>query len=188
MDLHLKYFFNCNKMPPQKNSGNKKGKRETGVSVKNRHFIGDLMSDLRQNGHVDDVYLGRVTRKLGNGRVEVFYVAREMEKTFDSEGNDVEKLVYKPYEKQATIKGSFRGKGKHSVWIDVGTAVAVADAGLGQLMIMAVLTRDQIQEIAKTSYVDERVLNGISDSAEKAGDGIEFDENADLSDGDIDNI
>lgn len=175
-------------MPPQKNSGNKKGKRETGVSVKNRHFIGDLMSDLRQNGHVDDVYLGRVTRKLGNGRVEVFYVAREVEKTFDSEGNDVEKSVYKSYEKQATIKGSFRGKGKHSVWIDVGTAIAVADAGLGQLMIMAVLTRDQVQEIAKTSYVDERVLNGISDSAEKAGDGVEFDENADLSDGDINNI
>jgi hypothetical protein len=175
-------------MPPQKNSGNKKGKRETGVSVKNRRFIGDLMSDLRQNNHVDDVYLGRVTRKLGNGRVEVFYVAKETEKTFDSEGNEIVKQSYKSYEKQASIKGSFRGRGKHSVWIDVGTAVAVADAGLGHLMIMAVLTRDQLQEIAKTSYVDERVLKDVSDGNDTQEDGIVFDEHADLSEGEIDDI
>ena len=178
-----------NKMPPQKNSGNKKGRRETGASVKNRQFIGDLMSDLRQNNHVEDVYLGRVTRKLGNGRVEVFYVAKEKEKTFDHEGNEVEKEVYKSYEKQATIKGSFRGKGKHSVWIDVGTAVAVADAGLGHLMIMAVLTRDQLQEIAKTSHVDERILKEGMNGDDQDGDAIVFDEKADdLSDGDIDDI
>jgi len=176
-------------MPPQKNSGNKKGKRDTGASVKNRQFISDLMSDLRQDNHVEDVYLGRVTRKLGNGRVEVFYVAKEKEKTFDNEGNEVVKEVYKSYEKQATIKGSFRGKGKRSVWIDVGTAVAVADAGLGHLMIMAVLTRDQLQDIAKTSFVDERILKEGSDGNEQEGDAIVFDEKADnLSDGDIDNI
>jgi hypothetical protein len=146
------------------------------------------MSDLRQNNHVDDVYLGRVTRKLGNGRVEVFYVAKETEKTFDSEGNEIVKQSYKSYEKQASIKGSFRGRGKHSVWIDVGTAVAVADAGLGHLMIMAVLTRDQLQEIAKTSYVDERVLKDVSDGNDTQEDGIVFDEQADLSDGEIDDI
>lgn len=174
-------------MPPQKNSGNKKGKRETGVSVKNRHFIADLMSDLRQNKHVDDVYLGRVTRKLGNGRVEVFYVAKESEKTFDKDGNDIVKDSYKSYEKQALIKGSFRGKGKHSVWIDVGNAVVVADAGLGQLSIMAVLTRDQLQEIAKITYVDERVMKEVVDGNENAGDDIEFAEE-ELSDGDIANI
>lgn len=175
-------------MPPQKNSGNKKGKRESGVSVKNRKFVGDLISDLRQYNHVEDVYIGRVTRKLGNGRLEVFYVAKELESTFDHDGNEVEKDVYKSYEKQATIKGSFRGKGKHSVWIDVGSAVAVADAGLGQLMIMAVLTREQLQEIAKTMYVDERILIGMSDGVENPTDGIEFDENAELSAGDINDI
>ncbi len=174
-------------MPPQKNSGNKKGKRETGVSVKNRQFIADLMSDLRQNKHVDDVYLGRVTKKLGNGRVEVFYVVKESEKTFDHDGNDIIKDSYKSYEKQALIKGSFRGKGKHSVWIDVGNAVVVADAGLGQLSIMAVLTRDQLQDIAKITYVDDRVLKEVVDGNEKAGDDIEFAEE-DLSDGDIANI
>jgi hypothetical protein len=175
-------------MPPQKNSGNKKGRRETGASVKNRQFVGDLIHDLRQDNHVEDVYLGRVTRKLGNGRVEVFYVAKEIEKTFDNDGNEVEKEVYKSYEKQATIKGSFRGKGKHSVWIDVGTAVAVADAGLGHLMIMAVLTREQLQDIAKTSYVDERILKEGTIGDEQTGDAIVFDESAELSDGDINDI
>lgn len=178
-------------MPPQKNSGNKKGRRDTGASVKNRKFIGNLMSDLSQNDHVEDVYLGRVTRKLGNGRVEVFYVAKEKEKTFDSEGNDVEKEVYRSYQKQATIKGSFRGRGKHSVWIDVGSAVAVADAGLGDLTIMAVLTREQLQDIANTSYVDERILKEtVVDGALKEDDAIVFDQNAedDISDGDIDDI
>ena len=174
-------------MPPQKNSGNKKGKRETGVSVKNRRFIGDLMSDLRQDNHVEDVYLGRVTRKLGNGRLEVFYVATEMEKTFDHDGNEIEKEVYKSYEKQATIKGSFRGKGKHSVWIDVGSAVAVADAGLGHLMIMAVLTRDQLQEIAKTTHVDDRVMKEVSDGTDVGDQAIEFGDQ-ELSDGDINDI
>jgi hypothetical protein len=176
-------------MPPQKNSGNKKGKRDTGASVKNRQFISDLMSDLRQDNHVEDVYLGRVTRKLGNGRVEVFYVAKENEKTFDTEGNEVVKEVYKSYEKQATIKGSFRGKGKRSVWIEVGTAVAVADAGLGHLMIMAVLSRDQLQDIAKTTHVDERIMKEGANGNEQEGDAIVFDEKADdLSDGDIANI
>jgi hypothetical protein len=148
------------------------------------------MSDLRKDNHVDNVYLGRVTRKLGNGRVEVFYVAKETEKTFDHEGNETEKDVYRSYEKQATIKGSFRGRGKHSVWIDVGTAVAIADAGLGHLMIMAVLTREQLQDIAKTSHVDERILKESVDGNHREDDGIVFDDKVpdDLSDGDIANI
>lgn len=176
-------------MPPQKNSGNKKGKRETNVSVKNRQFVADLMYDLRKSSQIEDVYLGRVVRKLGNGRVEVFYVAKEKEKTFDSEGNDIVKESYKSYEKQATIKGSFRGKGKHSVWIDVGTPVVVLDSGLNLFTIIAVLTREQLQDISKEVYLDPRVLNGVTETSEKAEDTIEFEEETEkLSDGDIDNI
>jgi hypothetical protein len=176
-------------MPPQKNSGNKKGKKgENNTSIKNRKFVNQLIADLRQDKAVEDIYLGRVTRKLGNGRMEVFYVAKEKENTFDKEGNDIVKEVYRPYEKQASIKGSFRGRGKHSVWIDVGTAVAIADSGLGMFTIMAVLTREQLKDISNEVYVDERVMNGVVDGSENAQDQIEFDEDTDLSDGDIDNI
>jgi hypothetical protein len=166
-------------MPPQKNSGNKKAKRETGISVKNRRFVSDMLSDYRKDGKIENVYIGRVTRKLGNGRVEVFYVAREIEKTFNKSGEEVEKEVYNAYEKQATIKGSFRGKGKHSVWIDVGTAVAISNNGLDMYEICAVITRDQLKDIAKEIYVDERVLVGVQDGEIKEENAIEFDNDAD---------
>jgi hypothetical protein len=174
-------------MPPQKNSGNKKGKRESGVSVKNRKFISELLQDIRQNDDLADIHIGRVTRKLGNGRVDVFFVAKEKEKTFDENGEEIEKIVHKSYEKQAVIRGTFRGKGKHSVWIDVGSPVIIADTGLNSFVIMAVLTREQVTDISKEMFVDERVLNGISENADGVNQTVEFDA-TELSTEDIDNI
>lgn len=165
-------------MPPQKNSGNKKAKRETGISIKNRRFVADMLADYRREGRIQDVYIGRVTRKLGNGRVEVFYVARETEKTFNKNGEEIEKEVCNAYEKQASIKGSFRGRGKHSVWIDVGTAVAISNNGLNMYEICAVITRDQLKDIAKEIYVDERVLVGVQDGEIQEENAIEFDNDA----------
>jgi hypothetical protein len=169
-------------MPPQKNSGNKKAKRETGIAVKNRKFIADMLYDYRKEGKVEDIYIGRVTRMLGNGRVDVFYVAKEIETVFDKDGDEIEKEVYNSYEKQASIRGSFRGRGKHSVWIGVGTAVAIADCnlknlnGVDMLEIRAVLTRDQLKEISTEIHVDGRVLNGVQDGENTVEDAIEFDE------------
>ena len=51
-------------MPPQKNSGNKKAKRETGIAQKNRAFIADMIYDYKKEGKIDGVYIGRVTGKL----------------------------------------------------------------------------------------------------------------------------
>lgn len=179
-------------MPGQKNSGNKGRKRETGVAVRHRRFIADLINDYRADGKVDDIYIGRVVRKLGNGRVDVFYVATEKENTFDKNGNEVVKEVSRSYEKQAVIRGSFRGKGKHSVWVEQGGIVVVADTGVGVLEIMGVLSQDELNVISKSSYVDERILTPAS-----SGDGendlnrIEFgndSEDEKLSDDDIDNI
>ena len=102
-------------MPPQKNSGNKGAKRETGASVKNRKFVQNFLDDLRKDGTVADVHIARILRKMGNGRMEVFYVDR----TKKTERGTVT---------QAKIPGKFSGRGKHSVWMDVGTFVAVADS------------------------------------------------------------
>jgi hypothetical protein len=174
-------------MPGQKNAGNKGRKRESGVAVRHRRLITDLMDDLRREGKVDDLHIGRVTRKFGNGRVEVFYVAMEKESTFDEMGNEVEKEVPRSYEKQAVIKGSFRGRGKHSVWVEVGGIVLVSDTGVGILEIAGILTQDQLNAIAKTSFVDERILKPVAVAGEDtAGDAIEF--TNDISDDDIDNI
>lgn len=180
-------------MPGQKNSGNKGRKRESGIAVRHRRFITNLIDDFRVQGKVQDVHIGRVIRKLGNGRVDVFYVAMEKEKTFDKLGNEIEKEVPRYHEKQAVIRGSFRGKGKHSVWVEQGGIVAVADTGLGILEIMAVLSQDELSIISKSAFVDDRVLNYATAESNNNLASIEFandddDDDDELADDDIDNI
>lgn len=178
-------------MPGQKNSGAKGRKRESGVAVRHRSLITALMDDYRREGRVDGVHIGRVTRKFGNGRVEVFYVAMEKEKTFDKEGNEIEKEVPRSYEKQAIIKGSFRGRGKHSVWVEIGGIVVVSDTGVGIMEIVGILTQDQLNDLAKITDIDERIMKPVTATGDNsAGDAIEFAEESDedISDSDIANI
>jgi hypothetical protein len=62
---------------------------------------------------------------------------------------------------QAKIPGKFSGRGKHSVWIDVGTFVAVADSGISgsaEFEIVAVFSPDQMRDISKEFDVDPRIL------------------------------
>lgn len=179
-------------MPGQKNSGSKGRKRETGVATRHNRLVTDLMDDLRSEKKVDGVHIGRVTRKFGNGRVGVFYVSMEKEKTFNEEGEEVEKEVPRAQEAQAIIKGSFRGRGKHSVWIEQGGIVIMSDTGVGIMEIAGILTQEQLNTIAKTSFVDERILKPMATAgSSKADDDIQFAEDSeseDLSDGDIDDI
>jgi hypothetical protein len=135
-------------MPPQKNSGNKGAKRETGASVKNRKFVQNFLDDLRAEGTVADVHIARILRKMGNGRMEVFFV-------------DNAKKTEKGTVTQAKIPGKFSGRGKHSVWMDIGTFVAVADSGISgsaEFEVVAVFTPDQMRDIGKEFEVDPRVL------------------------------
>lgn len=185
-------MLNIVEMSGQKNSGNKGRKRESGVSKRHNLLISNLMSDLKNEGKADGIYIGRVLRKLGNGRVEVFYVAKEIQQTFDKMGNEIEKEVPVSHEGQAIIKGSFRGRGKHSVWIDLGGIVIVSDTGLGILEIVGVLTQDQLNEIAKVSFIDERIMKPMVTGDSETNDAlIEFgneSEDEKLSDNDINNI
>lgn len=172
-------------MPGQKNSGAKGRKRESGVAVRHRNLITALADDLRREGKVDGVHIGRVIQKLGNGRMKVFYVA-------DKVDDEVEKNLRTSYEVQAVIKGSFRGRGKHSVWVDIGGIVILNDTGLGIMEIVGVLTQEQLNDIAKTSFIDERIMKPISKEGDDSNTGgVEFAEESDkedISDGDIDNI
>ena len=124
-------------MASQKNSGNRGSKRESGVSFKNKRMIQNILDDFRTEGEID-VHIGRVTKKFGNGRVEVVYILND------------EIII-----SQANIRGSFRGKGKHSVWIDIGSIVALNDTGIGYVEINAVLTKDQARDLE----VDPRIID-----------------------------
>ena len=175
-------------MRPQKNSGNRGAKRETGASSKNRRFVQNFMDDLRTEGVVADVHIGRVIRKDTN-RVDVFYV-------------DNARKASKGVAVQARIPGKFSGRGKHSVWIDVGTFVAVADSGIGgsaEFEIAAVFGPDQMRELSKEFDIDPRILavdvtdakQLVSSKMTSAHDtGYDFDtiEEEDDEDIDVDNI
>lgn len=134
--------------PPQKNSGNRGAKRQTSAAKKNQRFIHDFLDDMRKEGHVDDVYIGRVLRWLGDKRIEVFYT--ETVKN-EQRGRAV----------QAKIPGKFSGKAKYSVHIDVGSFVAIANTGVSgsaEFEIVAVFSPDQMRDITKEFDVDKRVL------------------------------
>jgi len=166
-------------MPPQKNAGNRGAKRETGVSLKNQTFIHNFMDDLKKEGNVENVFIGRITKKMGNGRMEVFYM---------NQG--------RRYLTNTKIRGSFCGRGKRSVWIDVGSFVAIAGTGLGGSLafeIVAVLSADQVRDINRYTEIDPRILditntdtaNIISDVSDDITQGFEFNNEEEV---DIDNI
>jgi hypothetical protein len=136
-------------MQPQKNSGNRGSKKESGVSTKNRRFVQNLIDDLRSDADVSEISIARVLSKLGNGRVEIFYVKND------------EKGIPRSHLEQAIIRGSFRGKGKRSVWIDIGSIVAIANVGLSGSAcneIMAVIPPEQIRDMRKEFNIDPRIL------------------------------
>jgi hypothetical protein len=133
-------------MPPQKNAGAKASKRVSGVQSKNSRFIQSYLDDLRKEGSVEHVYISRVIGRLGNGRMEVFYIDSKQ----------------KPQTVQAIIRGSFRGKGKRSVWIDVGSIVAIADSGIAgsaEFEIMAILDQSDVNALRNEIVLDNRILD-----------------------------
>ena len=137
-------------MPPQKNNGKRGAKKETQVSSKNRRFKQNFLDDLRKEGEVANVHIARILRRMGDGRMEVFYVEK-----VGTKGETRGRVA------QAVIRGTFSGRGKHSVWIDVGSFVAIADAGISgsaALTIVAVFATDEMREIASEFNVDARVL------------------------------
>jgi hypothetical protein len=169
-------------MPPQKNAGAKASKRVSGVQSKNSRFIQCYLEDLHKEGTVKDVYISRIIGKLGNGRMEVFYV-------------DAKK---RPQTVQAVIRGSFRGKGKRSVWIEVGSIVAIGDSGIpgsAEFEIMAILDQDDLNNLKRETELDPRILDITSVDKEVLKSdrptdegGFEFDKSDSESDVDIDDI
>jgi hypothetical protein len=140
-------------MPPQKNS-NKRGSRlAAGALKKCNRFFDDYLSDLRTDGKVDDMYVGRIIADFGNRLMNVFYCTET--------GARIDKCC---------IRGLYRGKAKKTVTFEANTIVLIADThvpGPSQFKIMALLSSDQVSELRKVKEIDSRVLNlEVSDTAE----------------------
>jgi hypothetical protein len=171
-------------------SGHKAQRNSEGSKARhNREFIDDLLDDLRKGEKVDDVYVGRVTRRMGCGRMEVFYI-----KTVEDK-NDEESLAFEAPVKKAPkirhvdvqqiipMRGGLRGKAKKTVWVDIDSLVMIAETGLSGTTheIVAVFSPEQVTRYRKlVPDADERLfLKGGAEAAEANQDAIVFDTEAD---------
>ena len=149
------------KMPKnlQGGSKHKKGSNsESSTSKKSKKLFDNILSDL-QDEDLDGVHFGRVVRKLGEGRMEVIFIANERLETV-----------------RAPMKGSIRGRGKKDAWVDVGSYVVLNETGLTGSMsheIVMPLSPVQIAHLRKEGVMDERLFEKTNTEGGEA-DGIEF--------------
>jgi hypothetical protein len=155
-------------------SGHRSQRNSESNKTKMNNKIGDkMLDDLMDSEEIKGAHIGRVMRRLGDGRMEIFYTVSE---TIQGKERPVDKLI------QAAIRGGMRGRGKKDVWVDVGSVVLVEETGLGGMApyrILSVFTPAQIaryRSIVKDA--DPRLfVKGATDVQE--GDGIEFAEEED---------
>lgn len=148
-------------MPKNITGGNKSRSNANGESdrsKKNKRLVGDLLSDFMEGDKLEGVHVGRVMRKFGNGRMEVFYI----EKT---PAGPLVRLVNCP------LAGRMRGRGKKDVWVDVGTVVIIGGTGMGgslEFEIIGVLNHDQCRELRKVvPDMDPRIFTAGAEPTEE---------------------
>jgi hypothetical protein len=135
--------------------------------------VDKLLEDYANGEEITDVFVGKVTRRFGSGRMEVYFMDK----------NKQSQLMNIP------LRGGMRGKGKKSVWVDIDNLVMIAETGLQQTTheIVAVFTEEQVRRLRKVfPEADEKLFiktAGKIESLEK--DGFEFEAEEDV---DVDNI
>ena len=127
-------------------SGHKSQRNSESNKVRNnRNLIDDLLFDYADKKKaVEEVFIGRVLRRMGQGRMEVFY--SETVPDEDEGTKKVERTVIAP------IRGGMRGKGKKGVWVDPGSIVMIIETGLAGAMsheIVAVFNDEQISKLRR---------------------------------------
>lgn len=152
-------------------SGHKAQSNSEGSKARNnRVFVDELLDDLRNGEKVDGVYVGRVTRRMGSGRMEVLYFKPRKGDEHEKEGVDVVQQIM-------PMRGGLRGKGKHTVWVEVDAVVMIAETGLSGTTheIVAVFSQEQVNRYRKlVPTADERLFLKQGQQEEENG-GIEFD-------------
>ena len=111
----------------------------------NRTLISELLDDYAdKRGAVEEVFIGRILRRMGQGRMEVFY--SETVPDEDEGTKKIERTVIAP------IRGGMRGKNKKDVWVEPGCIVMVIETGLAGAMsheIVAVFTDEQVAKLRR---------------------------------------
>ena len=145
-------------------SGHKSQKNSEGNKARNNRHKGDaLLDDYIMGENTDGVLIGKVVRRLGCGRMEIAH--------FSEQGEG--------FLLQAPLRGGMRGKGKKSVWVDIGSLVLVAETDLGGKTheIFAVMTPEQIVRYRKIKPdADARLFLKDASAEEESKEEIIFED------------
>ena len=166
-------------------SGHKAQRNSEGSKARhNREFIDDLLDDYRKGEKVPEVNVGRVLRRMGCGRMEVFYIKDVVEKldeeslAFDAPVKKAPKVRKEDVQQIIPMRGGLRGKAKKTVWVDIDSLVMIAETGLSGTTheIVAVFSPEQVARYRKIRPdADERLfLKGGADASATDQDGIVF--------------
>jgi hypothetical protein len=140
----------------QGGSKHKKGSNsESSTSKKNKKLFDNLLSDIYGDEDIGGIHIGRVAKKLGDGRMEVEYF----------ENGRLETV-------KALMKGSIRGRGKKDAWVDLGAFVILNETGvMGTMAFEIVMPLDphQVARLKKEGLVDEHFFEKTTN-----GGDIEF--------------
>ena len=179
-------------------SGHKAQRNSEGSKARNnRCLVDDLLDDIRNGENITGVHVARVTKRMGCGRMEVFYLEEIVdEKKTDNwmtgEKSTTRKVEHKVVQQIVPMRGGLRGKGKRTVWVDLDSLVMIAETGLAGTTheIVAVFSPEQVAKLRRLKPdMDERYfLKGSSDEASKQEAGFEFEAEEQQEDIDVDNI
>jgi hypothetical protein len=147
-------------------SGHKSQSNSEGSKARNnREFVDALLDDYQSGDGTEGVFVARVLKRMGSGRMEVFYV---------DEGRPMQKIV--------PMRGGLRGKGKKSVWVDIDSLVMISETGLQGATheIVAVFSELQVARFKKLGVnTDPRLFlrsNGGETTVKNEGFEFEYGE------------
>lgn len=179
-------------------SGHKAQRNSEGSKARhNRELVDDLLDDIKNGEQLEGVNVARVTRRMGSGRMEVFYI-REVVDTedegllaADTPGKKAPKVRQEAVNQIIPMRGGLRGKGKGTVWVDIDALVMIAETGLSGTTheIVAVFRPEQVARYRKLKPdADERLFMKTGADVEDEKGGIVFesveekDEEVDIED------
>ena len=180
-------------------SGHKAQRNSEGSKARhNREFIDDLLDDYRRGEKVPEVNVGRVLRRMGCGRMEVFYIKDVVEKldeeslAYDAPVKKAPKVRKEDVQQIIPMRGGLRGKAKKTVWVDIDSLVMIAETGLSGTTheIVAVFSPEQVARYRKLKPdADERLfLKGGAEATVADQDGIIFEAESEGEDVNVDDI
>jgi hypothetical protein len=180
-------------------SGHKSQRNSEGSKARhNREFIDDLLDDYRKGEKTDGVFVGRILRRMGCGRMEVFYIREVMEKVseeslaMDTPVKKAPKVRKEDVQQIIPMRGGLRGKAKKTVWVDIDSLVMIAETGLSGTTheIVAVFSPEQVAYYRKLKPdADERLfLKGGAEASAADQDAIVFEAEEEAEEVNVDDI